>query len=159
MYQKQNRKQSRKTYSKHGFIQKGTDAGMEYKRFKNELSNYRSYQKSLIKIDEEIENIIYEMTGVKAIRYDKQPLSFNPELSADMRDKLSRMLEEKESEKDHTLMKIQDIDRNLAKLPDDIRELCIMLFADGMTFIEVGNRVGYSDNALWHRIRKEIEKI
>lgn len=135
------------------------DAGMEYKRFKNELSNYRSYQKSLIKIDEEIENIIYEMTGVKAIRYDKQPLSFNPELSADMRDKLSKRLEEKESEKDHTLMKLQDIDRNLAKLPDDIKIICTMLFVDNMSFNKVGRIVGYSNNGLWHRIRKEIEKI
>ena len=52
-----------------------------------------------------------------------------------------------------------DIEAALEKLPDDIRELCIMIFADGMTFIEVGNKVGYSDNALWHRIRKEVEKI
>ena len=99
------------------------------------------------------------MTGVKAIRYDKQPLSFNPELSADMRDKLSRMLEEKESEKDHTLMKIQDIDRNLAKLPDDIKIICTMLFVDNMSFTKVGRIVGYSNNGLWHKIRKEIEKI
>ena len=139
-------------------MQKGMDA-MDYKTFKNELSNYRAYQKSLIQINDEIELIVYEMTGVKGIRYDKQPMSFNPYLTAETRERLSHRLDEWECKLDHTLMKINDIERDLAKLPDDIRELCIMIFADGMTFIEVGNKVGYSDNALWHRIRKEVEKI
>ena len=51
-------------------MQKGMGA-MDYKTFKNELSNYRAYQKSLIQINDEIELIVYEMTGVKGIRYDK----------------------------------------------------------------------------------------
>lgn len=132
---------------------------MDYEVFVNECRSYKKYLDSKEKIIDQIELIIYEMTGVKGIRYDKQPMSFNASLSEELRNKLSERLDEKEKELDRTQMKIDDIERNLKRLPEDIKDLCIMLFVEKKTFQDAGKTIGYSDGGLWYRIKKEVEKI
>lgn len=132
---------------------------MDYKTFKNEVSNYMSYKQSLLKLNEEYEDIVYEMTGVKGVRYDKTPMSFNAELSMEMRRKLSRKLSEKELEIDHTLFAIKNIERNLNKLPSEIKDMCIKLFIENMTCSQVGDIYGYTHSGIRQKVKREVEKL
>ena len=66
---------------------------MNYTQFKNEMKNYSIYLKSKEKLEQDIEILVYEMSGVKGIRFDKERMSFNPDLSNEIRYVLSQKLE------------------------------------------------------------------
>ena len=132
---------------------------MDYKGFKNELNNYYRHLRNVDRIKEEIDDIVYEMTGVKGIRYDKERSSFNPALSEERRDYLSKKLEEKEIELNYTLAAIRFIEMNLKKLNKDDREMCLKVVADEVSAELVAVEKGYSRSGVWARIRREISKI
>ena len=132
---------------------------MDYKGFKNELNNYYRHLRNVDRIKEEIDDIVYEMTGVKGVRYDKERSSFNPTLSEERRDYLSKKLEEKEIELNYTLAAIRFIEMNLKKLNKDDREMCLKVVADEVSAELVAVEKGYSRSGVWARIRREISKI
>ena len=132
---------------------------MDYKTFKNELENYYKYLKSVEKIKEEIENIIYEMTGVKGIRYDKEPTSFNPQLSNERILDLIDKKEEKEIELDYTIASIRYIERKLSKLDKEDKEICLKIISEGISAEKVRKEVGYSKSGIWKRIKRELTGI
>lgn len=132
---------------------------MEYLTFKNEISNLRSYYKSLKELEEERERLFYELRGVKGIQYDKQPSSHNPELAESFRLELIEQINQLDTEIEFTSQTIKRYESNLNRLPGDIRSLVVLLFINGKTFKEVGEMTGYSDNGLHYQIKKEIEKL
>lgn len=132
---------------------------MDYQRFKNEISNLKAYYKSMNELEAETERLFYELTGVKGIQYDKQPSSYNQEMSESYRLELIDRLEQIEKEKDFTRLLIERFEKQLDRLPSDVRALVVLLFVTGKTFREVGEMTGYSDNGLHYRIKKEIEKL
>ena len=132
---------------------------MDYKAFKNELQNYYKHLRNRDKVREQIELVLYEMTGVKAIRYDKQPTSFSPELSIERRDELSRRLEEKEIELNYIEASIKYIEMKLKKLSDEDKAICLKVISEGVSADKVRREVGYSKSGIWKRIRRELEGI
>ena len=132
---------------------------MDYKAFKNELENYYKHLKNKDKIKEEIENILYEMTGVKGIRYDKEPSGYNPELSAEKKLELIERKEEKEIELEYTIASIHFIEMKLKKLPEDDRRICLKIISEGVSAEKVRREVGYSKSGIWKRIKRELTGI
>lgn len=132
---------------------------MDYRVFKNEISNLKAYYRSKKEIENELEVMWHELSGLKAIRYDKQPSSFNPELSESYRLELIDRIEKKQKELDYTILAIERYESELERLPSDIREMVEQIFILGKTFAEVGKTIGYSDNGLHYKIKKEVEKI
>ena len=132
---------------------------MDYKVFKNEISNLKAYYRSRKEIEADLEVLWHELSGLKAIRYDKQPSSFNPEMSATYTLELIDRIETKQKELDYTIMAIERYESHLKQLPSDIRDMVEQIFILGKTFAEVGKTIGYSDNGLHYKIKKEIEKI
>ena len=132
---------------------------MDYKTFKNEVSNLKAYYRSAEQIETDLELLWYELTGVKGIQYDKQPSSYNQSLSENYRLELLDKIEQKEKELDYTRMVIDHDLRQLNHLPSNIRELVELIFIQGKTFAEVGKMVGYSDRGLHYIVKREIEKL
>ena len=132
---------------------------MNYNAFKNELRNYYSYLKSVDEIREEIELIHYEMTGVKGIRYDREPSSFNPELSEEKKLELIEEKEEKELELRFTLNAINLIEKKISKLSPGDKDACLKIIAEGISYEDVSRSKGYSKGGMWKRIRRELTKI
>lgn len=132
---------------------------MDYKAFKNELQNYYKHVRNRDKVVEQIENIIYEMTGVKAIRYDKERSSFNPSLASERREELSARLEEKEIELNYIEASIKFIEMKLKKLSDEDKEICLKIISEGVSAEKVRRKVGYSKSGIWKRIKRELEGI
>lgn len=132
---------------------------MDYRVFKNEISNLKAYCRSKKEIEIELEVMWHELSGLKAIRYDKQPTSYNPEMSESYRLELIDRIEKKQKELDYTILAIERYENELERLPSDIREMVEQIFILGKTFAEVGKTIGYSDNGLHYKIKKEVEKI
>lgn len=132
---------------------------MDYKVFKNEISNLKAYYQSLIEINNDLERLSYDLTGVKGVRFDRQPGSFNPSLSEYRKLDLIEKIEEKEKELDYTQLAIKRYESNLNKLPKPIRDAVVQIFIQGRTFAEMGKLLGYSDHGLHYKIKKEVEKI
>ena len=132
---------------------------MDFKIFQNELKNYNKYKKSIRQLEEKIDDICYKYCGVRGVSFDRQITTPNPSLTETKLIKMSIELEEPQRELDHTLLKIQDIERNLSKLPNNIREMALMLYADGYSYHYVGVLNGYSHNGVYKLMRREIEKI
>lgn len=132
---------------------------MDYKAFKNELQNYYKYLKNVDKIKEEINQIWYDMSGVKAIRYDKQLITHNPELSNMIKHEYMSRIEEKEIELDHVLSSIKYIELKLSKMNPEDKQVCIDIISKGISSEKVANEKGYSKSGMWKRIKRELERV
>lgn len=132
---------------------------MDYKSFKNELENYYKHLRSVDDLKEQIELILYEMTGVKGVRYDKEPTSHNPQLSSERKLELIEKKEEKEIELEYTIASIRLIERKLAKLSDEDKQICLRIISEGVSAEKVRQEVGYSKSGIWKRIKRELQGI
>lgn len=132
---------------------------MRYKTFKNELMNYKSYLHSIDEIERRIDDICYQYCGVRGISYDKVGITFNEHMNAERWQRLHDALIEPQRELDHTIIKIHDIERNLSKLPEQVKEMCIKLFVEGHSFQYVGHLNNYSANGIYQLVKREVEKI
>ena len=132
---------------------------MNYELFSSEMRNLKNQYESADKIQSEIDKMFYELTGVKAIRYDIEHVSPNPQLAEQRRLDLIEEMEEKEKELDNTYKVINYFESHLNLLPSNVREWTIQKFIQGKTFAEVGRNVGYSANGIYQRIKREVEKI
>ena len=132
---------------------------MDYRSFKNELENYESYLIAKDKIEEEIEELLYVMSGVRGIRYDKEPGSFNPELSEEKRLDLIEKKAEMEIERDFIIHAIKLIELKLSKLSEEDKEICMRIIAEGESSEAVSRENGYTRGGMWKRIKREVSKI
>ena len=132
---------------------------MDYQTFKNEISNLKAYYRSLDELQRERERLFYDLTGVKGVRFDRQPGSYNQTMAENFRLEMIEQLDELDKEIEFTCQTIKRYESNLDRLPGDVRTLVILLFIKGKTFSEVGHIVGYSDHGIYQKIKKEIEKL
>lgn len=130
---------------------------MDFNIFKNELMNYTRYQKSLDRLRDRLEQIYYQYGGAKGVSFDRIPGS--PREKDALLLEMSEKVEEVEREMDHTQIKIEDIERNLSKLPEDIRQMCLMLYVNRLPLRYVGELNGYSHTGLRLKIIREVERI
>ena len=132
---------------------------MDYKSFKNELENYYKHLKNIDRIQEEIDLILYEMEGVKAVRYDKQPSSYNASLNARIMLEMSEKLEEKEIELNYAKASVKYIEMMLKKMPEEDRAICLKVISEGVSAEQIARQKGYSRGGMWKRIKREVTKI
>lgn len=131
---------------------------MTFETFTSNLTNLKEYKHSLIEIESDLSLILYEMTGVKGISYDKQPMSYNPSLTEQKRLEMVERYNEKQKEYDFTLLAIEQTEITLKKMPMDLQIMLGEKFINGMTYEEIAKLHGYSANGMWHYIRRETEK-
>lgn len=132
---------------------------MKVEAFKDLLKHYYDYQRSAIQIEKELDDLLYEMTGVKGIRYDRVPSSFNPELSEESRLEYIEKKAEKEAELDFTYAALKIIEMKLSKLSEEDKEICLNVLNRKVTYEEAGKKRGYSKHGMWVKVKREIEKI
>ena len=132
---------------------------MDYKAFKNELESYYKHLRNVDQLREDIELILYEMTGVKGVRYDKEPTTYNPQLSNERKLELIEEKEEKEIELEYTMASIRLIERKLAKLSDEDKQICLKIISEGVSAEKVRKQVGYSKSGIWKRIKRELQGL
>lgn len=132
---------------------------MKVETFKDLLKHYCDYQMSIDQIRSEIDNLFYDMTGVKGISYDKVPSSFNPDISEQTKLEYIERIAEKEAELDFTYSAIRIIEMKLSKLSKEDKEICLDILNRNITYEEAGRKNGYSRNGMWAKVKREMEKI
>lgn len=136
---------------------------MKYDLFVLQMKMLKSYEDSVIDIEQEIDDICYQYLGVRGISYDKQPSTTNEAAQMELRLKLSEALSEPQKQLDFTILAINQLKPvvygNISKLPNEIQRAVKMLFWEHMTYEDVGKEMGYSDHGIWTKVRREIEKI
>lgn len=136
---------------------------MKYDLFVLQMKMLKSYEDSVIDIEQEIDDICYQYLGVRGISYDKQPSTTNEAAQMELRLKLSEALSEPQKQLDFTILAINQLKpvvySNISKLPNEIQRAVKMLFWEHMTYEDVGKEMGYSDHGIWTKVRREIEKI
>lgn len=129
---------------------------MNYRTFKNEVSNLKRYEQSKKELEEKIEDIIYRYGGVKGLSYSDVKIASNKE---DRLIEMSEKLEESQRELDWTIYTINRIKGNIAKLPSDTQEMVKLLFINERSYYYVGTIYNYTANGIYQKVKREIEKI
>lgn len=109
--------------------------------FINELRNYTSYISLSNKLGEKIDELWYEMSGVKGVRYDKQRGNFNPSSAFSKYDIFSKRLEVASKQKEEVDNRIADINDVLSKITDkNMKEAIIDVYCNNLTLRNVSKR-------------------
>lgn len=132
---------------------------MDYQTFKNEIGNLKAYQESLNQAKAKEDELWYQLSGVKGISYDKQPTSYNPNLSEQMRLDLLDKIEVVTREEAYYQECIERYERNLNRLPRLEREFARELLIEGKTFRQVGLKHHYGHSTVRFRLKREVEKL
>ena len=132
---------------------------MNFKVFCRDMRSYKAFKEDIRRLNETIDDILYKYAGVRGIRYDRQPMSFSPELAIDVRQKMLDELSDPQKKLDRAERRVKECEENLAKLPKDVREMCIDLFIEEKTYEAVCMRFGYTSTGLWRKVKREVEKL
>lgn len=132
---------------------------MNFKIFCRDMRSYKAFKDSIPKLKEEIDDIFYKYAGVRGIRYDKQPMSFSPELASETMDRMLKEVSAVQKELDKAERRAKECEEYLSKLPSDVRDMCIDLFVHEKTYDAVCMRYNYSKVGLWKKVKREVERI
>lgn len=125
---------------------------------KSELRSYKDYLSYRQHLKQQIMLIEHEMTGLKAIQYDKIPTTVNPEAAEQKRLGLIEKKDYYQSELTRTEMNINYVEKLLASLNDDDLKM-INILVSNETLREAGKRMYISHPTLYYRLMKIINKV
>lgn len=124
---------------------------------KNEIRNYTDYIKYKIQLQDKIEELWYELSGVKGVRYDKLPSLPNP--SNERQLALMDKLDYYQSELHRVDTQIRFIDSILDRMDKEEYELIRFVLIDGHTLIEAGEKYFVTNTAISKRIDTILRKV
>ena len=128
-------------------------------RIKAEIRSYRQYQKYAIKIGEKLDEIWYEATGVKGIRYDKAHFNVDPSISHEKKLQLFELKDWYVRELDRVSKQIEYVDNILAMMDDEDRELVEYTLIDGHSYRQAEMKFYLSRSGISKRIDRIIEDV
>ena len=132
---------------------------MTYAIFTANLRNMREMRRELKKIEDELEVILYDMTGVKGVRYDNTPGTFNPRLHDLKRLEDIDKYDDKLREYNYLLITINETEEILKRMPARLKPILNDIYVKGMTYRNAGEKYGYSDHGLWEYLKRETERF
>lgn len=130
----------------------------EVQAFKNELANYTIYSSMLRKHREKLDELYYELEGVKGIRYDKAPSMPNKHLIMERLHYLSGEIEKTENEIERLCICLEHMENVLANMEHEIRRAIVDVYINGKAIIDICNEYNYSATGLHYQMNKCIQK-
>lgn len=143
-------------------MRKSTSRQMTYHSIdmlRAEIRNYRKYVKYKADLLDRLEELWYDLTGVKAIRYDKMPTSFNKSISEEKRLSLLDRIDYYESEVTRVDMQIRYIDSILDRLTKEENELITYVLIEGHTEQEAGDKWYLTNSAISKWITRILDRV
>lgn len=119
----------------------------------NELKSYKGYLEYRDILKRKIETIEHELVGLKAVRYDKTPGTFNAEAYEQRRLGLIDRKDIYEGELLRVNMNIDYIERFIATVREEDRGIVEMLI-NGETYEKAGERMYLTVSGIQHRLRR-----
>lgn len=131
---------------------------MDYRVFTSNLANLGKIRKDIESVKTKLEVAEYDETGVKGVSFDSMPLSHNPSVTALKRLEMVEKVDELTRELYFLCLMIEETERVLNRMPEDLKCMLEDIFIKGMTYRAVGEKYGYSDAGLWMFVKRETEK-
>lgn len=145
---------------------------MDYPKFKHQIELLRDYKRSLAELLFQLDLLTYQLENVKAISYDKEPGSPNPNSEQYRLDLIERK-NDLERKIDHTIMFIQKLEPEVLKTINSMRgegkliliakygiDLETLTFGTEKTYEELCEMFNYSGTAsVWRKMKKAVEDI
>lgn len=101
---------------------------------KEEIRSYRQYKAYRSRLNDRLDTLWYELTGVKGIRYDKAHFNADPSVTEERRLALLDKVTVIETELARVESQIDHIDRLLSAMPKEDRKLVTYTLIDGNTY-------------------------
>lgn len=125
--------------------------------FKNELGNYNYYCNMLSRLEERLDETVYELEGVKGIRYDKAPSRPNMKLINARKHDLSDKIEKLENEISRISNQVFYIENVLSLMENqEVRKAIIDVYINNKTILQICEDYNLSNAGLHYQMSKEI---
>ena len=131
---------------------------MDYRTLKFAMSTYNSNKIRLKKAEEDLDLILYDLANVRGVGYDQQGGSTNTLQKALNWLKKDEKYNAKEREVLYYRNLIQVVDDAEKLLPELLWNMMADKYINGMTFIELGAKYGYSRSGCQSMLAREVEK-
>lgn len=132
---------------------------MNYKIFKYKMQLYREYLFKIEDLENEREDTFYRFYGVHGVSFDRIPSSHSADMDIIRREKFNDIIERIDKEIEGYKEEIAKYEEILSSLPDKVQKMARRKFIDGCIFQQVGDEFGYSMNAIYKKIKTEVEKL
>ena len=126
--------------------------------FKNELRNYRFYQKQVDELKSQEDMIYHILGGYKSPDPSKIPGSYNPNMNmnkAELGDKLVDI----DRKKAIFQARIDILNEMLEQLPESIRQNIIDIYVNKKSYVHVADSIPIARTGLYKRITVALAKI
>lgn len=135
---------------------------MTYESFVAHLKSLRAYNESTKKLKIDVYVLEYDLEGVKAIRYDKIPGSYNPSYNNEKQlekiDEYNEVLQKLNKEEKIMLETLELVKKPLETMPKYLKNMVIEKYIDGVSFDDLGRKYGYSERGMSKMLKREVEK-
>lgn len=131
----------------------------DIKQFIRDVTSCGYYNRKIIDINNNLENIRNELVGVKSIApknyiiENKKTFSFQ---------KLNSLLTDEEKliiERNKYQQRIMEVDNYFSKLPFEMQEIMINIYIVGFNHEKIARLYHYDRSTLYRNVNKEIKKI
>lgn len=130
----------------------------EIKAFKNELRNYRFYQKQVDELKGQEDMIYHILGGYKSPDPSKVPGGYNPNMAmqkADLSDKLVVISRRRERFQE----RIDQLNEVLDQLNPEVRQHMTDIYIGGKPYIQVADSIPIAVSGLYKRINVALRKV
>ena len=131
---------------------------MDYRTLKFAMSTYNSNKIRLKKAEEDLDLILYDLANVRGVGYDQQGGSTNTLQKALNWLKKDEKYNAKEREVLYYRNLIQVVDDAEKLLPELLWNMMADKYINGLTFVELGAKYGYSRSGCQSMLAREVEK-
>ena len=131
----------------------------EVEAFKNRIRNYNFHIEQIEQINEEINIVFYDWTGVKGASYDYHAPCTNQAIKNEHRTDLLEKLEELKEKKKAHQEELDKLNAMLNQLNKTDRELVKKKLINNFTYDELSNQSYMARTTIQYRIDKAIKDI
>lgn len=131
----------------------------EVEAFKNRIKNYNFHIEQIERINEDINIVFYNLTGVKGASYDYHVPCTNQAVKNERRTDLMERLEELKEKKKAHQEELKKLNAMLNQLDPTTREFTKKKYINNYTYDELSNQSYMARNTIKYRIDKAISKI
>lgn len=132
---------------------------MDYKTLATDMAEYRENKKRLVKAKGELDVILYDLCGVRGVSYDSIMVHGNPTQKALNWLTTDEKFNDKENEIKRYESAIANVETMEKKIPKELWAMLYEKFIQGKTYEYMGIKYGYSNNGMWHWLKRETEKF
>ena len=128
-------------------------------QFKKEYVIYRDREKVIANITQDIENLYYELSGVKGVDMTKIPVAFNKEMAEEKKHEIIDFIATKQIEEKKIRLSIKLMENLLPRFTEEQIQILDRILIDKESYESVGKDFGYSASSMWRHVENFISEV